>query len=90
MCTKRVNLFKADSKSLCLDRLIIDKIMYSKITLKVIRRKWYQNQIKQQLEVSRNSKYGNDCILRYRRNRFKPMWQEHIYCILDLAAIEYV
>ena len=55
-----------------------------------IRRKWYQNQIKQQFEVSRNSKYGNDCILRYRRNRFKPMWQEHIYCILDLAAIEYV
>ena len=35
MCSKRVNLFKADSKSLCLDRLIIDKIMYSKIMLKV-------------------------------------------------------
>ena len=89
MCSKRVNLFKADSKSLCLDRLIIDKIMYSKINLIYIVR-LRGNQIKQQFKVSRNSKYGNDCILRYRRNRFKPMWQEHIYCILDLAAIEYV
>ena len=33
MCSKRVNLFKADSKSLCLDRLIIDKILHSKIKL---------------------------------------------------------